>query len=144
MTHDRDPSPTEKTEAGHHRGILGILPVAGNRCEVFNQRIDILQAVGSIRMAGNLRFLPRRQAGIDIRKRLIRLALQPADFFVNRNGIAFLGDGAQFLDLALKIGNRLFEVEIGKHWPQKHLRAAETLWFRPPPAGRRQTGVTPQ
>ena len=41
--------------------------------------------------------------------------LEPADLVADGDRVAGLAHGAQFLDLGLQFGHRLFEVEIGAH-----------------------------
>ena len=68
-----------------------------------------------LRMARHLRLLPGRELGIELLERERRLDLEPVDLLADGDRVAGLGHGAQFLDLGLQFGHRLFEVEIGAH-----------------------------
>ena len=71
----------------------------------------------ALRMAGDLRLLPRRQIGIEIEQRFGRLGFQPGQFLANANALAISAKRAQFLDLGFEIGHRLFKIEIAAHGP---------------------------
>src|SRR6266540_2440682 len=51
------------------------LAVAGQRNEVGDEGGDVIEAMGPIRMAGDLGLLPRRQVRVEILERLRRLGL---------------------------------------------------------------------
>ncbi len=65
-----------------------------------------------LRMPRHLRLLPGRQLGIEFLERLRRLALDAVDLFADGDGVAAGLQRAHFFDLGLKLGHRLFEVEI--------------------------------
>ena len=81
-----------------------------------DQARDGVQAMRPLRMARDLRLLPGREIGIEFLEREGGLHLEPADLVADGDRAAGLGHGAQFLDLGLQFGHRLFEVEIGAHW----------------------------
>ena len=76
---------------------------------------DIVEAMRPLRMARDLRLLPRRQLGVEVAQRLRRLGLEPVDLVGDVGGVAARLHGAQFLDLLFEFGDRLFEIEIGAH-----------------------------
>src|SRR5260370_740490 len=72
---------------------------------------SVARAVG---MACNLRLLPGRQPGVGIDQRLLRLLLQPRDLFGDRYRAVVLDvEGLEVGHLALELGDRLLEIEIG-------------------------------
>ena len=68
-----------------------------------------------LRMARHLRLLPGRQVGIEFLERERGLDLEPVDLVVDGDRAAGLAHGAQFFDLGLQFGHRLFEIEIAAH-----------------------------
>src|SRR5215212_6189436 len=79
------------------------------------QMLSPLKRPKPLRMAGDLRLLPRRQLGIEVAQRLRGLGFKPADIVGYIGCVARGLHRAQFLDLGLKLGHRLFKVEIGAH-----------------------------
>ena len=65
-------------------------------------------------VAGDLRLLPRRQFRIGVAQQLVGLGLEPGDLGVDIDG-AIGGGFAQFVDPALQLGDRLFEIEEACH-----------------------------
>src|SRR5262245_49449907 len=76
--------------------------------------MHIGEAVVAVGMAGNLRLLPGRQLGIGVDQRLLRLLLQLGDLLGDRHRAVLLAvQRLEIGDLALELGDRLLEVEIG-------------------------------
>src|SRR5882672_4744172 len=71
--------------------------------------------MGPIGMTGDLRLLPGRQLAVDIGQRLRGAGLEARDIVVDGDGVALGAEGAQLLDLALEVGDRLFELEVDTH-----------------------------
>src|SRR5260370_25317282 len=71
--------------------------------------------MGAVRVARDLSLLPGIEVGVEVLERRRGPALKPGDLLGDSAGIARLGEGAQFLDLGLDLGDRLFEVEIAAH-----------------------------
>src|SRR5262249_18976833 len=86
-------------------------------------------AMRPLRMARHLCLLPRRQAAVEFLQCGRRLDLNAVDFLANGDGIAARLHGAQFLDLGLELGHRLFEVEIATHH-SKPTRTASSKGMR--------------
>jgi len=68
-----------------------------------------------LRMPRHLRLLPRRQAGVELLERLARLDLDAVDLLADGDGVAACLQRAHFFHFGLKLGHRLFEIEIGAH-----------------------------
>ena len=83
--------------------------------KLVDQAGDVVEAMRPLRMARDLRLLPGRQIGIEFLERDRRLDLEPADLLADGDRAVALAHGAQFLDLGLQFGHRLFEIEIGAH-----------------------------
>ena len=86
-----------------------------NGDELRDQRVDVVEAMRPLRMAGDLRLLPRRQLGVEVAQRLRRLGFEPADVVGDVGRVAAGLHRAQFLDLGLELGHRFFKVEIAAH-----------------------------
>src|SRR5262249_30746558 len=91
------------------------LAVPGQAREIRDQRVQVIQAVGPLRMPCNLCLLPRRQPRVEFIKRRGRLGLQPRDLLRDGERVAGLLERAQLFDLRLQLGHRLFEIEIAAH-----------------------------
>ena len=103
----------EAAEAAHQRLVLGELAVAGHRREFRDQRVDEIGEVRALRMARHQRLLPRRQIGVEVGQRLLRLVLDARDLVADV--AAGRRQRAQFIDLGLEFGDGFFEVEIAAH-----------------------------
>ncbi len=68
-----------------------------------------------LRMARDEGLLPWREAGIEVLQGGGGLRLEAGDVVGDRDRVALLAEGAQFLDLGLQLGDRLFEIEIASH-----------------------------
>jgi hypothetical protein len=102
----------ESREAADDRQVVGEVPVAMQLDEIREDLVDVIQRVGTLRMAGDLGDLPGRQVAVDVLGQLLALLAQLVDLF--RDVDRGLGlHVAQFLDLALEFGNRLLEIEKG-------------------------------
>ena len=115
LADDADALAAEAAEAADDRLVVAELAVAGERHEVGDQRADIVEAVRPLGMAGDLGLLPGRELGIEVLERLRGLGLEAGDLLADR-GRAVAGlERAQFLDLGLELGHRLFKIEITAH-----------------------------
>ena len=66
-----------------------------------------------LRMTRDLRFLPRRQVGVEVFQRLRRLVLDARNLLAD---VAAAGsERAQFIDLGIELGDGLFKIEITAH-----------------------------
>ncbi len=70
--------------------------------------------MGALRVARDLRLLPRRQAAVSLAQQAVGLGLEPCDIGVNveRPG---LGRLPKLRDARLQLRDRLFEVEKGQY-----------------------------
>ena len=102
----------EARETAHDRGVVGVRSIAVQLAKVGEQRVDVVERVGSLRMARDLRNLPSRQLAVDLFGKELALFRQPRDLVGNIDG-RILVDVAELVDLLLKLGDRLLEVEKG-------------------------------
>ena len=70
--------------------------------------------MGPVGVTGHLGFLPGAELGVGRAQILVDPRLQTAHFLGDVD-VAAVGQVAQFGDLTFKLGDRLFEVEIGGH-----------------------------
>ncbi len=115
LAEDRDRTTAEAAETREHGGVLAEGAVAGERGPFLDEGADVVDRVGTVRMAGDLRLLPGRQLGVEIHQRLGGLGLQLGDVVGDGDGVTRLRQRLQLLDLAVQVGHRLFELEVASH-----------------------------
>jgi hypothetical protein len=71
---------------------------------------DVIEGVGPLRVARHQGALPRRQLAVDVLGEAIVLLLQAGDLFGDIHRRIVLHE-AQFFDLRLEFGNRLFKIQ---------------------------------
>ena len=101
-------------EARHHRRVIRIGAVAGQRRPIGDQGADIVQRLRPFRMAGNQRLLPGRELGIGLAQQGFGLVAKPTDLLGHIDA-ARIGGPAEFFDLAFELGDRLFEFKEVAH-----------------------------
>ena len=85
------------------------------RNEIGDQRAHIVEAMGPLGMAGDLRLLPGRELGVEVLERLRRLGLEAGNLLADGGGAVARLECAQFLGLGLDLGHRFLEVEVAAH-----------------------------
>ena len=100
----------EARESADDRLIVRVLAVAVQFAEIGEHAADVVERVRPLRMARDLRDLPRRELAVDFLGELLAFFLQPRDLVgnVHRRVLVHV---TQFLDLLLQFGDRLFEFE---------------------------------
>ena len=111
---DDDRGTTEAAQAADDGPVFGISPVTGQRREILDQGVHVIQGMGPVRMAGNLRLLPGGQLCIGLLQKLVHLGLQFTDLFGNVDP-AIIRQVAEFLDLAFQLGDGFFEFKEVMH-----------------------------
>ena len=117
LADDDDGCAAEPAETADDRLVLAEIAVAGERGEVGDQTFQIVGAARPPLDARDLGFLPGGEGGVEVGERLLRLRLELGDLLGERGQVALLGDGAQFVDAGVDIGDGLFETQIGAHEP---------------------------
>src|SRR5262249_31173748 len=112
---DAQAHPVETSEAAHHRGIIAELAIAGERREVGDERGNIVDAMGPLRVARHLRLLPRREIAVEDLESLVGARLEALDLLADRHGVIAGMERTEFLDLGLELGHGLFKIEIAAH-----------------------------
>jgi len=110
--HD-DGAVLEAADPAHDGGVLGEVAVARKRREVRDQRVHIVEAMRPIGMPRHLGLLPRRELGVGVDQRLLRLVLELRHLFGDGRGTIVAVDRPELGDLAFELGDRLFEIVIG-------------------------------
>ena len=100
----------EARQAADDAEVVGVVPVAVQFLEVGEDLVDVVQRVGALRMAGDLRHLPGRQVRVDVLGELHALAGQPFDL-VGDVDCGFVLHVAQFVDLGFEFSDRLLELQ---------------------------------
>ena len=101
-------------EAGDDRVVLAETAVAGQRGEIREQPVDVVQAVRPVGMARDLHLLPGRERAVEIAQHIGRALLHACDFVGEIDG-AILVELFQLDDPAVQILKRLFEIEVIVH-----------------------------
>ena len=100
----------EAREPADDRRIVGVGAVAGSSRKSVNMPRDVVERVRPLRMARDLRDLPRRQLAVDVLRELLALLGEPRDLVADVDG-GVVVDEAQLVDLRLQLADRLLEVE---------------------------------
>ena len=95
-------------------GVVGERAITREGREVRDQSIDIARGLRTVGMAGDLGFLPGRQLAIDGPQLTVRGGGQPGDLIGDVQAVGFRHP-SEFLDLALQLSDRLFEIEEVAH-----------------------------
>ena len=100
----------EARQAADDGQVVGEVAVAVQFLEVGEDLVDVVQRVGPLRVARDLRHLPGRQAGVDVLGELLALLAQALDLVgdVDRRLVLHV---AQLFDLGFEFGDRLLELE---------------------------------
>src|SRR5262249_55715502 len=113
---DADTVATKAAKAADNRSVVAELAVTGERNKAVDQAGDVVEAVRSLRMPGDLGFLQGCKLGIKLLQCQRGFRFEPIDFFADGDSVSCFAHRAQFLDLGLEFGHRFFEVEIAAHW----------------------------
>src|SRR5690606_17906535 len=105
--HDR--LAVEPRQAADDRAIVPERPVAMQLVEVREQRADVLERLGALRMARDHGHLPWRQLRVRVLQERFALLAQPAELLGDVYGGIVL-DEPKRIDLLLEVSDRLFEV----------------------------------
>src|SRR5258708_3651188 len=112
----------EAADAADHGAVFGEGAIAGKRGELFDQLGDHLGGMRPLRMARHQHLLPGAELLISGANLTLDLALELADLFCDDVG-AVIAEMLQLLDLALELGDRLFEIEeLPRHRPLARAR----------------------
>src|SRR5688572_33433317 len=82
MADEHDAMAVDRGKTAEDRRIVGEGAVARQRKEILRKPGDIILEVRALRMARDLRLLPRSQLRIGVAEKLGRLGLEPADLGV--------------------------------------------------------------
>src|SRR5260370_16085315 len=115
MPYDADALAAETSKAADDGHVLTKSAVPRQRNEIGNQGRDIIEAMGTLRMASDLGFLPRRKLRVQLLERLCRFALQAGNLFADRGRTVRALQRSQFRHLSLDFCHPPFEVEISAH-----------------------------
>ena len=94
--------------------ILGIEPVTGQRFEVLNQLLDVVERMRTVGVAGHLRLLPGSELRISLRQEPVGFFLKARDL-IGDVDIVLAGKMPQFCDLSFQLLDGLLEIKIRMH-----------------------------
>src|SRR5262249_4821892 len=138
MTDDHRRTAIEPPDAADDRLVLAKIAVAGKRREILHEAVDVMAEMRSLGGPRDLRLLPGAELGISLLQSLARLGLELGELFLNRDGALLGCERSQLGDLAFKLGNGLFEIEISAHLAKDC--PSNPLLGGPPRIGRRERG----
>jgi len=113
----------EAGPAADDGGILPVGAVSGELEEVGEEQLDVVQEVGPLGMAGQLRHLPAGQVAEDLRLEAPGLLLQLLNLGREVGGP---GEGLQLVDLPLQLQKRSLEVQGERG--AGHVSALPRVW----------------
>ena len=116
MADQHQPVTADGGEAAQDRRIVREGAVPGQRKEILRKPGDIILEVRPLRMARNLRLLPRGQLGISVAEKLGRLGFELADLGIEVE-FAGLGRVAKLRNAGFQLRDRLLEFEVRLHCP---------------------------
>ena len=115
LAHEADRAPAEAPEAADDRLVLAEHAVSGQRREVGDERFRVVGEMRALRVARDLRLLPRREGRVEVGERLGRPRLQPHHLLADGRRVAVEVQGPELVHLGVDVGDGLFEVEVVAH-----------------------------
>src|SRR5260370_29006008 len=112
MPYDADALATETSEAADDGHVLTKSAVPRQRNEIGNQGRDIIEAMGTLRMASDLGFLPGRELRVQLLERLCRFVLQAGDLFADPGRTVLALPPPPLRPLGLRFLPRLFRIDM--------------------------------
>ena len=114
--HDHDPCVAQLGEAGDHRLVVGVKPVAVQFGETVKGAVEVIERVGAPGVAGQLHSLPESEARVnaisgflDLGPDLIGFTLEVYRHPAWQRGLS------QGIQLSLKVNKGLLKIEVGFH-----------------------------
>ena len=108
----------ETREAAHDGVVIGKVAVAGQGRVFGKERLDIVLAVRTFRVTGDLAFAPGRQLFVEILEQGAGLGVERAGFVLDIHLVVLARHGAEFFSFAFDLGQRFFKIEIVRHGQQ--------------------------
>jgi hypothetical protein len=115
VTDQHDSPAVYSRKAANDCRIFAVGAIAGERDELIGHSRHIILEVRPLRMARHLRLLPRRKLRICVLEELRSLAFELADLGFDID-LAVVSGFLQLPNARLKLGNRLFEIQVRQLW----------------------------
>src|SRR5262249_13692366 len=103
----------EARHSANDRRVVGKRPVAVELLEPGEQAVDVVERVGALGMARDLRDLPCVELAVNLLGERLAFLLEPRDLFGDVQRRIVL-DETQLVDLRLELGDRLLEIQEGR------------------------------
>ena len=92
--------------------VVGKVAITRKRRELGKEGGDVVAGVRAVGVAGDLAFAPGREVLVEVAQQRLGLAVKRGGLLLDVHLGVGAGDGAQFLGLALDLGQGFFEVEV--------------------------------
>ncbi len=111
MAHDHHRRTPEAAEAADDGLVVRELAIAAQLYELVDQPAHIVEEMRPVRVAGDLGLLPGVELGEGLDPQGVDLGAQAGDVVVQHPAL-FVGELVELLDLRLKLGDRLLEIQV--------------------------------
>ena len=115
LTEHRNSLTIKTRKTGLNGLIFGKVTVTGQRREFCKQAVHIIQTMRTVRMTGDLHFLPRGEFAVNIFQRVARALFKAPYLITHLDTAAFLRQFFQFEDLTIEICDGFFEIKVIIH-----------------------------
>ena len=114
--HDHDPCVAQLGEAGDHRLVVGVKPVAVQFGEIVKGAVEVIERVGTPGVAGELHALPGGEVRVNALSGFLDLGPDLVGFTLEVHlDPAWQRGLSQGIQLGLKVDKRLLKIEVGFH-----------------------------
>src|SRR5690606_36467062 len=110
MTDDHHRLTVQTRGTTNDGGVIGEMAITVQLFDFGEQVLDVIEGVGPLRVPGQAGDLPAGQVAEDSLGERFALVLQAGDFIADVQRVVITNQ-AQFFDLGLQVGDRLFEIE---------------------------------
>src|SRR5262249_56988437 len=107
MPDDANAFAAKAAEATDDRDVVAEFAVAGQRNEIGDEGADVIEAMGALRMASDLGFLPRREFRVEVFEHVRGPSFEAGKLFADGGCTIIALEGAEFRPLCLRLGHPL-------------------------------------
>ena len=115
MADHHDGPPVKPRQSTHNRVVIGEISIPRQRRVLREQRLDVVFAMGTIRVTRDLAFAPRGQVAVEAHQQIGRLFIKRLCLGLDVHVLVRTGQRAQFGSFAFNLGQRPFKIEVVGH-----------------------------